>query len=67
MRSATEGSGDNKGLSEKMDSEEKEQILDVAGHRDSRFFSSVLAFGWGQSKKVLLVFVGHTVGSGMGG
>ncbi|CAL1149116.1 unnamed protein product [Cladocopium goreaui] len=29
MRSATEGSGDNKGLSEKMDSEEKEQILDA--------------------------------------
>jgi len=29
MRSATEGSGDNKGLSEKMDSEEKEKILDA--------------------------------------
>eukprot|EP00438_Fugacium_kawagutii_P024813 Skav215728 [mRNA] locus=scaffold1867:31443:41429:+ [translate_table: standard] len=29
MRSATEGSGDNKGLSEKMDSDEKEQILDA--------------------------------------
>merc|ERR1712087_594645 len=29
MRSATEGSGDNKGLSEKMDSEEKEQIMDA--------------------------------------
>merc|ERR1712190_342014 len=29
MRSATEGSGDNKGLSEKMDSDEKETILDA--------------------------------------
>merc|ERR1712216_1047851 len=29
MRSATEGSGENKGLSEKMESEEKEQILDA--------------------------------------
>merc|ERR1712224_465092 len=29
MRSATEGSGDNKGLSEKMDSEEKEKVLDA--------------------------------------
>merc|ERR1711876_25442 len=29
MRSATEGSGDNKGLSEKLDSEEKEQIMDA--------------------------------------
>merc|ERR1712209_252526 len=29
MRSATEGSGENKGLSEKMDSEEKEQIMDA--------------------------------------
>merc|ERR1711920_34536 len=29
MRSATEGSGENKGLSEKMDSEEKEKILDA--------------------------------------
>merc|ERR1719327_545489 len=29
MRSATEGSGDNKGLSEKMDSDEKEKILDA--------------------------------------
>merc|ERR1711920_1126579 len=29
MRSATEGSGDNKGLSEKMDSDEKEQIMDA--------------------------------------
>merc|ERR1712075_25145 len=29
MRSATEGSGDNKGLSEKMDSDEKEMILDA--------------------------------------
>lgn len=32
MRSATEGSGDNKGLSEKMDSDEKETILDVPSH-----------------------------------
>ena len=29
MRSAAEGSGDNKGLSEKMDSDEKEKILDA--------------------------------------
>merc|ERR1712061_440538 len=29
MRSATEGSGENKGLSEKMDSDEKEKILDA--------------------------------------
>jgi len=29
MRSAVEGSGDNKGLSEKMDSEEKEKIMDA--------------------------------------
>merc|ERR1740125_50426 len=29
MRGATEGSGDNKGLSEKMDSEEKEKIMDA--------------------------------------
>merc|ERR1712186_77415 len=29
MRSATEGSGDNKGLSEKLDSEEKEKITDA--------------------------------------
>jgi len=29
MRSATEGSGENKGLSEKLDSEEKEQIMDA--------------------------------------
>merc|ERR1712054_203787 len=29
MRSATEGSGDNKGLSEKMDDDEKEKILDA--------------------------------------
>jgi heat shock protein 5 len=29
MRTATEGSGDNKGLSEKMDSDEKEKILDA--------------------------------------
>merc|ERR1712151_225031 len=29
MRSATEGSGGNKGLSEKLDSEEKEQIMDA--------------------------------------
>merc|ERR1711988_1357158 len=29
MRSAAEGSGENKGLSEKMDSDEKEQILDA--------------------------------------
>merc|ERR1712066_576290 len=29
MRSATEGTGDNKGLSEKMDSEEKENILEA--------------------------------------
>merc|ERR1739847_34370 len=29
MRSAAEGSGDNKGLSEKLDSEEKEQIMDA--------------------------------------
>merc|ERR1712160_50976 len=29
MRSATEGSGENKGLSEKMDSEEKEKIMDA--------------------------------------
>merc|ERR1712151_892668 len=29
MRAATEGSGDNKRLSEKMDSEEKEKILDA--------------------------------------
>merc|ERR1712066_1209765 len=29
MRAATEGSGDNKGLSEKMDSEEKEQVLEA--------------------------------------
>merc|ERR1719362_650832 len=29
MRSATEGSGDNKGLSEKMDSDEKEKIMDA--------------------------------------
>merc|ERR1712127_1046844 len=29
MRSAAEGSGDNKGLSEKLDSEEKEQISDA--------------------------------------
>merc|ERR1712036_104490 len=29
MHSAAEGSGDNKGLSEKLDSDEKEQILDA--------------------------------------
>merc|ERR1712013_492440 len=29
MRSAVEGSGDNKGLSEKLESEEKEQIMDA--------------------------------------
>merc|ERR1711860_137250 len=29
MRSAAEGSGDNKGLSEKLDSEEKEKIMDA--------------------------------------
>eukprot|EP00415_Alexandrium_ostenfeldii_P000428 UN0428 len=29
MRPATEGSGDNKGLSEKMDSDEKEKFLDA--------------------------------------
>merc|ERR1712084_14606 len=29
MRSAAEGSGDNKGLSEKLDAEEKEQVLDA--------------------------------------
>merc|ERR1739847_151785 len=29
MRSATEGSGENKGLSEKMDEEEKEKIMDA--------------------------------------
>merc|ERR1719215_1120498 len=29
MRSATEGSGDNKGLSEKLDDEEKEKIMDA--------------------------------------
>merc|ERR1711948_94009 len=29
MRSATEGSDENKGLSEKMDSEEKEKIMDA--------------------------------------
>merc|ERR1711939_1100612 len=29
MKSAAEGSGDNKGLSEKLDSEEKEQIMDA--------------------------------------
>ena len=29
MRSATEGSGDNKGLSEKLDSEDKEKIMDA--------------------------------------
>merc|ERR1712207_48536 len=29
MRSATEGSGDNKGLSEKLDEEEKEKISDA--------------------------------------
>ena len=29
MRSATEGSGENKGLSEKMDSDEKEKVLDA--------------------------------------
>merc|ERR1719377_379107 len=29
MKSATEGSGDNKGLSEKLDSEEKEKIMDA--------------------------------------
>merc|ERR1711902_369381 len=29
MKSATEGSGENKGLSEKMDSDEKEKILDA--------------------------------------
>ena len=29
MRSATSGSGDNKGLSEKLDSEEKEKIMDA--------------------------------------
>merc|ERR1719316_2365006 len=29
MKSATEGSGENKGLSEKMDSEEKEKIMDA--------------------------------------
>merc|ERR1712013_499750 len=29
MRSATEGSGDNKGLSEKLESDEKEQIMDA--------------------------------------
>merc|ERR1711976_1004265 len=31
MRSATEGSGENKGLSEKMDSDEKEKIKEVEG------------------------------------
>merc|ERR1711890_212419 len=29
MRSAAEGSGENKGLSEKLDSEEKEKIMDA--------------------------------------
>merc|ERR1719473_1331483 len=29
MRSATEGSGDNKGLSEKLDEDEKEKIMDA--------------------------------------
>merc|ERR1719293_120427 len=29
MRSATEGSGENKGLSEKMDEEEKEKVMDA--------------------------------------
>merc|ERR1712187_907733 len=29
MRNAAEGSGDNKGLSEKLDSEEKEKIMDA--------------------------------------
>merc|ERR1712056_30425 len=29
MRSATEGSGENKGLSEKMDSDEKEKVMDA--------------------------------------
>merc|ERR1712110_535185 len=29
MRSAVEGSGDNKGLSEKLEEEEKEQIMDA--------------------------------------
>jgi len=29
MRSATEGSGENKGLSEKMDQEEKDQVLEA--------------------------------------
>merc|ERR1712031_101167 len=29
MRSAVEGSGDNKGLSEKMDEDEKEQVMDA--------------------------------------
>merc|ERR1712031_24451 len=29
MRSATEGSGENKGLSEKLDEEEKEKIMDA--------------------------------------
>ena len=29
MRGAAEGSGDNKGLSEKLDEDEKEQILDA--------------------------------------
>merc|ERR1712201_27678 len=29
MRSAVEGSGENKGLSEKLDSEEKEKIMDA--------------------------------------
>merc|ERR1712125_101851 len=29
MRSATEGSGENKGLSEKMESDEKEKVLDA--------------------------------------
>ena len=50
MRSATEGSGDNKGLSEKMDSEEKEQILDVAGQREAFFQPSVVAFGGVKAK-----------------
>ena len=51
MRSATEGSGDNKGLSEKMDSEEKEQILDVAGHRYSFFFQPSVSFWDGVKAK----------------
>lgn len=51
-QTSCEGSGDNKGLSEKMDSEEKEQILDALkdGGRDGKLRT------WGslgpQKKKV---------------